>query len=97
MIVLGFGGIVMDSSDGFIRLFSPGLSTVVAVFTASITVIIVSSVLRQILFKNPSKPPVVFHWIPFIGSTVTYGIDPYKFYFDCQAKVDASFTTIARS
>ncbi|KAI4189037.1 MAG: hypothetical protein L6R41_001740 [Letrouitia leprolyta] len=94
MIVLGFGGIVMDSSDGFIRLFSPGLSTVVAVFTASITVIIVSSVLRQILFKNPSKPPVVFHWIPFIGSTVTYGIDPYKFYFDCQAKYGDVFTFI---
>lgn len=48
---------------------------------------IVSNVLKQLLSKNPTEPPVVFHWIPFIGSTVTYGIDPYKFFFSCRAKV----------
>ena len=30
---------------------------------------------------------MVFHWLPVIGSTVIYGIDPFKFFFDCQAKV----------
>lgn len=54
------------------------------------TIFVCCNVLRQKLFKDPSKPPVVLHWFPFIGSTVTYGIDPYKFYFDCQAKVSAS-------
>jgi hypothetical protein len=44
-------------------------------------------VLNQILFKNPLEPPVVFHWVPVIGSTITYGIDPYKFFFECRAKV----------
>ena len=39
------------------------------------------------LFQSPTDPPVVFHWIPFIGSTVTYGIDPYKFFFKCRHKV----------
>lgn len=34
------------------------------------------NVLNQILFKNPNEPPMVFHWFPLIGSTVTYGIDP---------------------
>jgi hypothetical protein len=34
-----------------------------------------------------NEPPVVFHWLPIIGSTVTYGIDPYKFFFAQQKKV----------
>lgn len=49
---------------------------------------IVLHVLGQLLLKNPSEPPVVFHWVPFIGSTITYGIDPYVFFFRCQKKVE---------
>lgn len=39
--------------------------------------------------RSPNKnlPPLVYHWFPIIGSTITYGIDPFKFFFDCQAKV----------
>lgn len=48
------------------------------------------NMLRQKLFADPNKPPVVLHWFPFIGSTTEYGMDPYKFFFDCQAKVSAS-------
>jgi sterol 14-demethylase len=29
----------------------------------------------------------VFHWFPVIGNTVTYGMDPYRFFFECRAKV----------
>lgn len=60
--------------------------TAAAVF-AAIVVAVVLNVLVQLLIKNPNEPPVVFHWIPFFGSTVTYGIDPYKFFFACQKKV----------
>ena len=67
-------------------------SVVVASATASFFVlIIVVHVLQQLLFKNPKEPPVVFHWIPFIGSTINYGIDPYKFFFGCREKVCASY------
>ncbi|KAI4123307.1 MAG: hypothetical protein LQ338_005332 [Usnochroma carphineum] len=59
-----------------------------------LTTIILCNVLRQTLLKDSNKPPVVFHLVPFIGSTVTYGIDPYKFYFDCQAKYGDVFTFI---
>lgn len=52
-----------------------------------LAVSIVLNVLRQLLFKNPKEPPVVFHWFPFIGSTISYGMDPYKFFFSCRAKV----------
>ncbi|KAL6228764.1 hypothetical protein BDW75DRAFT_226301 [Aspergillus navahoensis] len=55
---------------------------------------VVLNVLRQILFKNPNEPPVVFHWFPFIGSTISYGIDPYKFFFDCRAKYGDIFTFV---
>ncbi|PYH28158.1 uncharacterized protein BO87DRAFT_273425, partial [Aspergillus neoniger CBS 115656] len=44
------------------------------------------NVLRQLLFKNPHEPPVVFYWVPWIGSTINYGIGPYKFFFDRRAK-----------
>jgi sterol 14-demethylase len=56
-------------------------------WAALIVVTVLINVLRQLLFKNPNEPPVVFHWFPLIGSTVTYGIDPYKFFFSCREKV----------
>lgn len=45
------------------------------------------NVALQVFFKNPNEPPVVFHWFPIIGSTVSYGIDPFKFFFNCREKV----------
>lgn len=61
-------------------LFAAGIA-------ASFTLVIVLNVLRQLLFRNPKEPPVVFHLVPLIGSTVSYGIDPYKFFFRCREKV----------
>ncbi len=46
-----------------------------------------ANVLKQLLFPNKNEPPLVFHWIPFLGSTLSYGIDPYRFFFACRAKV----------
>ena len=55
---------------------------------ASIVVIaILWNLIRQIFLRNPNEPPLVFHWLPIIGSTITYGIDPLKFFAQCQAKV----------
>lgn len=54
---------------------------------ALVVLVVVLNVLSQLIFKNQSEPPVVFHWFPFIGSTISYGIDPYKFFFECQRKV----------
>ncbi len=53
--------------------------------------VIVGNVLRQLLFRNPKEPPLVFHWVPFIGSTITYGIDPYIFFFSCREKASGTF------
>lgn len=55
-------------------------------------VLVVLNVARQLLFRNPKEPPVVFHWVPFLGSTIAYGIDPYAFFFSCREKVSLKVT-----
>lgn len=65
-----------------------GMGIVVAAgFAAFLVLAVVLNVLNQLLFKNPNEPPVVFHWFPVVGSSVTYGIDPYRFFFENRAKV----------
>ncbi|EAS28723.1 cytochrome P450 51 [Coccidioides immitis RS] len=61
---------------------------------AFLTLSVFVNVLKQVFFKNPNEPPVVFHWFPIIGSTISYGIDPYKFFFSCQKKYGDIFTFI---
>ncbi|KAI1394941.1 cytochrome P450 [Hypoxylon fuscum] len=52
------------------------------------------NVLQQILFKNPNEPPLVFHWFPVIGSTITYGMDPPRFFKENRAKYGDIFTFV---
>ncbi|EZF31978.1 hypothetical protein H109_06970 [Trichophyton interdigitale MR816] len=54
------------------------------------------NVVYQLLFRllNKSRPPLVFHWIPFLGNTISYGMDPYKFFFSCQKKHGDIFTFV---
>ncbi|KAK3686994.1 Lanosterol 14-alpha-demethylase [Vermiconidia calcicola] len=63
-------------------------------FAIIITACILLNVLRQLVTRHPNEPPIVFHWVPFIGSTITYGIDPYKFFFSCRQKYGDVFTFI---
>ncbi|KAL1649171.1 Lanosterol 14-alpha-demethylase [Diplodia intermedia] len=56
-----------------------------AVVAAIATILL--HVARQLFFYKKNEPPVVFHWFPFIGSTVSYGMDPLKFFEDCKEKV----------
>ncbi|KAH7375992.1 eburicol 14-alpha-demethylase [Plectosphaerella cucumerina] len=51
-------------------------------------------IISQLLFANPNEPPVVFSWFPFIGSTVTYGMDPPAFFKKQQAKFGDVFTFV---
>src|SRR5277367_478222 len=37
--------------------------------------------------QDTSKPPVIFHLFPWVGSMVTYGMEPYKFFINARAKV----------
>ena len=71
--------------DGVATASMPLVLATVAAVLLLVTVAV--NVLRQLFFKDPNEPPVVFHWLPFIGSTIPYGIDPFKFFFDCRKKV----------
>ena len=55
-----------------------------------LVVTVILNVLSQVLFRNPNEPPVVFHWFPFIGSTIKYGLDPPRFFKEMQKKVSIS-------
>ncbi|THC92187.1 hypothetical protein EYZ11_008346 [Aspergillus tanneri] len=57
-------------------------------------VVILLNVARQLLFHDKSKPPVVFHWIPFLGNTVSYGMDPYAFFSSCKQMYGDIFTFV---
>ena len=67
--------------------FEYPLTTVFSLLLASI----LANIVKQLFFRDPHRPPVVWHWIPKIGSTVEYGQDPYKFFFKCQQKVSFGF------
>ncbi|KAL2857984.1 cytochrome P450 [Aspergillus pseudoustus] len=56
--------------------------------------VITLNVTRQLFFRNENEPPMVFHWIPWLGSTITYGMDPYKFFFTNRKKYGDIFTFV---
>ena len=86
-------GILQDVAGGVSNLSATWTGTLFIASTVIATIILLN-VARQVLLRNPNEPPIVFHWVPFIGSTVTYGIDPYKFFFACREKYGDVFTFI---
>jgi sterol 14-demethylase len=86
-------GLLESITDRFAEQVSQrGIGIVVAAsFAAFLVLAVVLNVLSQLLFKNPNEPPVVFHWFPIIGSSITYGIHPYKFFFENRKKVGCPF------
>lgn len=86
---------------GLLNTLSAPLTTLTSTWTGLafafltlITTVILLNIFRQVLFKNAHEPPIVFHLVPFIGSTITYGIDPYTFFFSCREKYGDVFTFI---
>jgi hypothetical protein len=73
---------------------TPIYISIFTAFFAFITITLTLNVLQQVLFKDPTKPPVVFHWFPIIGNTIGYGIDPIAFFQTCQDKYGDIFTFI---
>jgi sterol 14-demethylase len=63
---------------------------VVYTIIAALVVPVAWNIIKQLYFPDLNKPPVVFHWLPVIGSTIYYGMDPYKFFFECREKVTIS-------
>lgn len=75
-------------SDHFYQMSTA--SQIGILFATFITLSVIVNVAQQLLFKNPNEPPVVFHLFPIIGSTITYGMDPPRFFVENRAKVSQS-------
>lgn len=56
--------------------------------------LLASNIIRQLLPRNKSKPPTVFHWFPFIGNAIDYGMSPYDFFAKNREKVSHSCINI---
>ncbi|KAE8326811.1 cytochrome P450 [Aspergillus sergii] len=85
--------VILDSVCERCSGSSPWMLSTVALLSILVVSVIVN-VLRQLLFKNYKEPPLVFHWFPFIGSTISYGMDPYRFFFNCREKYGDIFTFV---
>ncbi|PSR79020.1 hypothetical protein PHLCEN_2v7207 [Hermanssonia centrifuga] len=70
-------------------------SRLILLLIVNIPIITVAfNVLSQLLFRDKSQPPVVFHFMPWVGSAAAYGQDPIKFFFDCRQKHGDVFTFV---
>lgn len=83
---MGLLGVIVDTVRDQLTYKSAIVIGAGGVFSF-IVLAIVLNVVSQLIRKDPTQPPLVFHWVPIIGSTVSYGIDPYDFFFACQQKV----------
>ncbi|KAF6809470.1 14-alpha sterol demethylase Cyp51A [Colletotrichum plurivorum] len=59
---------------------------------AGVVAFVLLNAFRQVLFRPKTEPPAVFHWIPYIGSAVSYGMDPVGFFNKYRAKYGDIFT-----
>lgn len=63
------------------------LPLIVLLSGTSVVLFFALHLLSQLVFKSKNEPPLVFSWVPILGSTIEYGIDPYKFFFKYRQKV----------
>nr|AAF79204.1 cytochrome P450 sterol 14 alpha-demethylase [Aspergillus nidulans] len=73
-------------------MLSPTLFSAYVLVGAIVAVLV--NVIRQIFFRNTNEPPMVFHWVPFVGSTISYGMNPYNFFFSCREKYGDIYTFV---
>ncbi|KAK1658903.1 14-alpha sterol demethylase Cyp51A [Colletotrichum godetiae] len=80
----------MSDSLGFLDLSS--LASITFYGFVGLAVSILLNACRQTLFHSKSEPPAVFHWIPYIGNAISYGMDPVAFFVKYRAKYGDVFT-----
>lgn len=65
------------------------IATAFAYLVLAAVISILINALNQVLFPKRNQPPVVFHWVPWLGSAIEYGMDPFKFYSRNRQKASA--------
>ncbi|KIJ52426.1 hypothetical protein M422DRAFT_243211 [Sphaerobolus stellatus SS14] len=78
------------------ELWPLDFSNLVILFVINLPIIAIAvTVLGQLIIpQNPNQPPVVFHWLPYLGSAIEYGKDPINFLEKCREKYGNVFTFI---
>jgi len=82
-------GLLQDLAGPLSQQFSQmGTASQIGVSVAGfLFVVVFFNVLFQLINRSPNEPPMVFHWFPVIGSTITYGMDPPRFFKENKEKV----------
>ncbi|PFH53045.1 hypothetical protein AMATHDRAFT_38961 [Amanita thiersii Skay4041] len=90
------GSLPLSNSDSWASYFpqtKSGIALVFLLYSPGI-VVILNVIWQWIRPRKPNEPPVVFHWLPIIGSAASYGNQPLDFFFKCREKYGDVFTFI---
>ncbi|GLB40347.1 putative cytochrome P450 family protein [Lyophyllum shimeji] len=61
---------------------------------APVIAIVLNALWQVVAPRKATDPPVIFHWLPIIGSAISYGNDPLNFFFSAREKYGDVFTFI---
>lgn len=92
-----------ESQSIVLKLVEFGQSAVSAFLALSlsqqISIVAVAPFLYTIVWQflyslRSDRPPMVFYWIPWVGSAIPYGRRPYEFFAECQEKYGDIFSFV---
>ncbi|KAG8216712.1 cytochrome P450 [Butyriboletus roseoflavus] len=89
----GYVATLLESAQNYITN-SPGRAILLVVVCSPFIAIILNILRQLILPRDSSLPPEVFHFIPIIGSAISYGNDPVTFFAQCKEKYGNIFTFV---
>ncbi|EUC64781.1 lanosterol 14-alpha-demethylase, partial [Rhizoctonia solani AG-3 Rhs1AP] len=72
----------------------PAIAALTAFVVIPVVAIALNVAWQLLVPRDPSLPPLVFHWVPIIGSAIAYGDDPLAFLFSCREKYGDLFTFV---
>ncbi|KAJ7649989.1 lanosterol 14-alpha-demethylase [Roridomyces roridus] len=67
---------------------------ILALINAPVFAIVLNVLWQKLIPRRASDPPLVFHWLPIVGSAIAYGNDPVAFFTSCQEQYGDVFTFI---
>ncbi len=81
----------MEARTTMDTIYLPDLSKLTMLAMSTLVGLVLSifiNACRQLFFRSKTEPPTVFHWIPYIGNAVSYGMDPVGFFEKYREKVN---------
>ncbi|KAJ7799757.1 lanosterol 14-alpha-demethylase [Mycena olivaceomarginata] len=67
---------------------------ILALINTPVLAIFFNVLWQKIAPRKTSDPPLVFHWLPIVGSAIWYGSDPIGFFETCQERYGNVFTFV---